>query len=246
MIIQIYEIQTPWEAEKCIKVGVDHIGSVILSQEEWRVPDVKTVVELAQGAGKKSSLIFLFSDDQTIFKALDYYRPNIVHFCESLTDHTGKTVSLHRFLKKQESIKRLFPEIQIMRSIPIAPESYNPRPLSLEIAQKFEPVTDFFLTDTWLGKEPVEGFIGITGRVLDWNIAAQLVRHTTIPVILAGGLGPHNVYEALVKVMPAGADSCTGTNEKDKKGNPIRFKKDFNKVKQFVLEVRRAEQELRN
>ena len=32
MITQIYEIQTPQEAEKCIELGVDQIGSVLLSQ----------------------------------------------------------------------------------------------------------------------------------------------------------------------------------------------------------------------
>jgi phosphoribosylanthranilate isomerase len=41
--------------------------------------------------------------------------------------------------------------------------------------------------------------------------------------------------------MPAGADSCTQTNAKDKNGNPVRFKKDFRKVEAFVNEVRRAE-----
>jgi len=30
MIVQIYEIQTPSEAEAMIHLGVDHIGSVIL------------------------------------------------------------------------------------------------------------------------------------------------------------------------------------------------------------------------
>ena len=36
MITQIYEIQTPQEAEKCIELGVDQIGSVLLSQGDWR------------------------------------------------------------------------------------------------------------------------------------------------------------------------------------------------------------------
>jgi phosphoribosylanthranilate isomerase len=40
---------------------------------------------------------------------------------------------------------------------------------------------------------------------------------------------------------PAGADSCTQTNKVDKSGNPIRFKKDFARVKKFVDEVERAE-----
>ena len=89
--------------------------------------------------------------------------------------------------------------------------------------------------------EPIQGFIGITGRPCDWRIARELVLQSKIPVILAGGLSPENVREALVKVGPAGADSCTQTNKRDKEGNPMRFKKDFERVKKFVQEVRRAE-----
>lgn len=95
-----------------------------------------------------------------------------------------------------------------------------------------------------MGKEPVEGYIGITGRTLDWDIASQLVKNTELPVILAGGLSPDNVYEAVVKVVPAGADSCTGTNMTDESGRPVRFRKDFHKVKRFISEIRRAEEAL--
>ena len=65
-----------------------------------------------------------------------------------------------------------------------------------------------------------------------------------IPVIQAGGLGPDNVYDTAVEVMPAGVDSCTRTNLTDGDGNPVRFKKDFDKVKAFVAEARRAAGEL--
>ncbi|MBN1940309.1 MAG: N-(5'-phosphoribosyl)anthranilate isomerase, partial [Candidatus Aminicenantes bacterium] len=60
--------------------------------------------------------------------------------------------------------------------------------------------------------------------------------------ILAGGLSPENVYEAAMKVRPAGVDSCTLTNAVDLEGKPIRFKKDFAKVAAFVAESRRAEE----
>jgi hypothetical protein len=36
-------------------------------------------------------------------------------------------------------------------------------------------------------------------------------------------------------------DSCTQTNVQDKSGRPIRFKKDFVKVKNLVDQVRAAE-----
>ena len=246
MIVQIYEIQTPWEAERCIELGVDHIGSVILSNEHWKNPEIRDLIRLTQNAGGKNSLIFLFWDKEIIFKALDYYCPDIIHFCESLIEESARPLELAPFVERQDLVRRRFPEIEIMRSIPIAPRGRNPSPPTIEIAKEFEPVSDIFLTDTWLGKEPVEGYIGITGRPLDWDVASQLVKHTRLPVILAGGLSPDNVYNAVIKVCPAGADSCTGTNMTDEKGNPIRFRKDFHKVRQFVIEVRRAEQELRN
>jgi phosphoribosylanthranilate isomerase len=115
---------------------------------------------------------------------------------------------------------------------------------TLKIAEKLESVSDLFLTDTWLGNEPVEGFIGITGKRCDLEIAKKLIIQSRIPVILAGGLSPGNVYEAIIETHPAGADSCTLTNAVDKDSNPIRFKKDFQKIKRFVDEVRRADKDV--
>ncbi|MEA2039093.1 MAG: hypothetical protein U9N82_04600, partial [Thermodesulfobacteriota bacterium] len=240
MIVQIYEIQTPYEAEACIESGVDHLGSVLLSKENWRVPALKEVIRLSQDAGTKNSLIPLFSEIDSLYRALDYYRPHYIHFCDSLTDQNGLIKDLDAFIRFQSDLKENFPEIGIIRSIPVPRKGTSPGFPSLKIAAAIEPVTDIFLTDTWLGKEPVQGFIGITGKTADWDIVRGLIHQSDIPVILAGGLSPDNVHEAIIKVQPAGADSCTLTNRTDKHGKPVRFRKDFSKVKRFVEEVRRA------
>ena len=60
-------------------------------------------------------------------------------------------------------------------------------------------------------------------------------------MILAGGLSPENVFEALLEICPSGADSCSRTNKVDRDGKVIRFQKDFKRVKEFVQAVRRAE-----
>ncbi len=60
-------------------------------------------------------------------------------------------------------------------------------------------------------------------------------------MILAGGLSEQNVFEAIVRLKPAGVDSCTKTNALDRKGCPVRFKKDMKKVSRFVEEVQRAD-----
>jgi phosphoribosylanthranilate isomerase len=241
MIVQIYEIQTPHEAEKCIELGVDHIGSVILSQNNWRVQSLKDVMNLSDGTGAKNSLIPLFRQSDTLYRAVDYYRPHYVHFCDSLTDDDGREIDLDGFIRSQAGLKDRFPEIDIIRSIPIPKKGSSPLFPTLNIARALEPVSDLFLTDTFLGKEPVKGFIGITGKTVDWETARELVVQSRIPVILAGGLSPENVYKAVMSVLPAGADTCTLTNTVDQEGRPERFKKDFQKVEAFVKEVRRAE-----
>ncbi|MFC1814818.1 hypothetical protein ACFL0M_02520 [Thermodesulfobacteriota bacterium] len=250
MIIQIYEIQTPAQAEDMIALGVDHIGSVVLNEEAGKVPSIKETINLVHAANAKSSLIPLFSDTDTILRLLDYYRPDIVHFCEDITNPKKNGRPLQDLIKNQERVKSKFSPIRIMRSIPIVPTGMQDVVATLQFARMFEPVSDLFLTDTCLlnksgmsdAQQPVSGFIGITGQLCDWEIAAKLVEQSCIPVILAGGISPDNVFMGIKQVRPAGVDSCTGSNALDSEGRPIRFKKDREKVKHLVNEVRRAEQ----
>lgn len=249
IIVQIYEIQTPYEAEKLMALGVDHIGSVIVSQESWKISSIRDTVRLVQGKEGRSSLIPLFDDLETLCFMLDYYEPDMIHFCEAITLENGPGASCKQLVSLQENIKARFPDIKIMRSIPIPQHKVPNQGETLELARMFEAVSDYFLTDTLIVQstgsvfnlQPVKGFVGITGKTCDWDVAAQLVRSSRIPVILAGGITPDNVFDGIVQVMPAGVDSCTGTNALDPNGRSIRFKKDLEKVKHMVEETRRAE-----
>ena len=60
-------------------------------------------------------------------------------------------------------------------------------------------------------------------------------------MILAGGISPENVFDAIGRVRPAGIDSCMQTNARDALGRPIRFRKDRDRVRRLLDEVRRAE-----
>jgi phosphoribosylanthranilate isomerase len=75
-------------------------------------------------------------------------------------------------------------------------------------------------------------------------MASNLVAASGIPVILAGGISDGNVLDGMDRVKPAGVDSCTLTNAMDRNGNPVRFKKDMDKVKLLVDRVRRNQQYL--
>ena len=252
IIIQIYEIQDPGEAQVLINIGVDHIGSVIVSEMDWKIPGLKETIELVRSSSAKSSLIPLYNSPDAVLRTLDYYQPDMVHFCEALTDRKDVSNYWPRLIRLQENVKKRFPQILIMRSIPIAPSGKSQLVPTLDLGRLFEPTSDYFLTDTMLisdpdskaDSQPVQGFVGITGQRCSWHTAAELVATSSIPVILAGGISPGNVTEGILKVRPAGIDGCTKTHALDKKGAPIRFRKDIQKVKKIVKAVRETEKAL--
>ena len=256
-IVQVYEIQEPREAEWLVAQGVDHIGSVILSPDEWKRPGIRDVVRLVRQSPAKSSLIPLLPEPDDILRALDYYQPDFVHFCELIPLSAGedsvRAEVCTRLACLQKRVKKEFP-VRIIRSIPVPEPGLDEpalvREAILAIAQALAPSSDLFMTDTLKGFagpaacQPVAGYVGITGDVCDWELAAALVAESPLPVILAGGISPENVFAALGRVRPAGVDSCTQTNARDALGRPIRFRKDRDRIRRLLDEVRRAEAEL--
>jgi phosphoribosylanthranilate isomerase len=76
-----------------------------------------------------------------------------------------------------------------------------------------------------------EDLRGGTGETFDWHLA--VVAKTFGKIILAGGLTPENVAEAVKLVQPYAVDVAGGVE----KAKGI---KDQAKVKKFIAEVRRS------
>lgn len=95
---------------------------------------------------------------------------------------------------------------------------------TLELMRKYHP--DYFLLDAF-----VEGEFGGTGKIANWDLACQAKRCGKI--ILAGGLHPENVKEAILAVNPDGVDVASGVEIAP-------GKKDLNKMKNFIERARAA------
>lgn len=67
------------------------------------------------------------------------------------------------------------------------------------------PGAEMILLDSYQKNVP-----GGTGKTFDWDIAADLVNQAVLPVVLAGGLRPDNVSEAVRRVKPFGVDVSSG------------------------------------
>ncbi len=65
---------------------------------------------------------------------------------------------------------------------------------------------------------------GATGKVHDWQISRQVVERVRVPVILAGGLTPDNVAEAVRTVRPWAVDVHTGIENPDGTRNLVKLR----------------------
>ncbi len=79
----------------------------------------------------------------------------------------------------------------------------------------------------------VAGMAGGTGRMVDLDFAAEVVKQSRRPVILAGGLNPANVATVIRYVKPSAVDLSTGVES----GPGI---KDYALMVDFILQVRGA------
>jgi len=136
-------------------------------------------------------------------------------------------VQLHGPITTEEIalLRRLHPELFVIRSLIVGRQ--RPEAIAQEMAA-CTPFVDAFLTDTF---DPESGRSGATGRIHDWEISRRLVEISSRPVILAGGLHPGNVREAIRRVRPAGVDAHTGLEGTD-------GRKDAALVAAFVAEAR--------
>jgi phosphoribosylanthranilate isomerase len=155
----------------------------------------------------------------------------IVEFCHALS---ASIVQLHGEIDPSElrRIKEREPNLTIIKSLVVG---LHPIERLLDLVQRSAPSVDAYITDTF---DPKTGACGATGKNHDWAVSRQLVRHSPRPVILAGGLTPGNVRDAILAVRPAGVDSHTGLE--DASG-----RKSEEKVKRFVSEAQEAFRVLR-
>lgn len=99
-----------------------------------------------------------------------------------------------------------------------------------ETAPRYADVVDGLVVDS-----VDEAGAGGTGETHDWARTHDVVQALSVPVVLAGGLGPSNVTEAVRTVRPFAVDVASGVERADEPG-----RKDHDAVRAFVRRAKRA------
>jgi phosphoribosylanthranilate isomerase len=177
MLVQIYEVSSPEEARALSIFGVDHIGVLVgdgsfpLEQSITRAREIFSAVS----RDSLGSALSLSDDLDLIRKIVTELELDILHLGASTDLLTREDVIL---------LKRDFPGLKLMRSIAVVDRK------SVEIAKSYDRVADMLLLDSHVVGDKQIGALGVTH---DWELDRQIKESVSIPVIMAGGLGPENV-----------------------------------------------------
>lgn len=112
-------------------------------------------------------------------------------------------------------IRAALPHLKVIRAVHVT------GPEALAQARSLMRHVDALILDTY---DATTGRHGATGKTHDWCISQAIVSKSRIPVILAGGLTPDNVAEAVALVQPWGVDVHTGVEDADGRRSLVKLR----------------------
>ena len=122
-----------------------------------------------------------------------------------------------------ELVRQLPADTEIWRGLAVAPSGeQQPRPIEDNLAL-IEELAQAGVSRIVLDTR-VKGEMGGTGVTCDWATAATIIQNSALPVMLAGGLDPDNVAEAIAATNPAGVDMATGVEHTTGRKDPAKLR----------------------
>lgn len=211
--IKVCGLTRPAQAVETVAQGVDAIGLVFYAPSS-RAVDIATAKTICDQLPPFCQVVALFLDaDPTLVRqAIETLPIGLLQF------HGQEDLAYC------EQFARPY-----IRSVPVDAHAQS---------QAFEaayPSARGFLYDS-----NVAGEAGGKGETFDWSVLQRtdLSASSERPMILAGGLTPHNVFAGVVATRPWAVDVSSGVER-------ARGDKDPARVAQFVAQVRAADKELR-
>lgn len=210
--VKICCIQSIEEAWKTIEYGASAVGLVSNMPSGPGVISEELIAEIAPKipTGVSSVLLTSLQNQVLIIEQHQKCKTNAIQLVDRLTYDTLK------------EIKDAMPGVDIIQVIHVTGKE------SIDEAVYVAPFVSGILLDSGNQLLPVKE-LGGTGRTHDWSISREIRDRVEVPILLAGGLNPGNVAEAIKKVLPFGVDVCSGVRTDGKL--------DEEKLREFMEQV---------
>jgi len=206
--VKICGITGPEDRDAAIAAGADAVGIINgVTVETPREVDDQTAVELAAGVPPLVTSVLVTMPDavQKAVRRVETVRPDVVQV------HGGLTPAELGALDRRVDAK-VVAVVDATR----------------DDIEDYADAADALLVDS-----VDAGGGGGTGETHDWDRTREIVADLDGPVVLAGGLTPDNVAEAVETVDPFGVDVASGV---ESAGGV----KDHDAIRRFVTRAKRA------
>ena len=183
-VVQIAGIIDQVEADMLVGAGVDMLGFPLrLPVNAVDLSEKVATVIANTCAGKVPSCLITYLDQASALR-------------DFVQEMNMPILQVHGRITVNElaRLRGMLPDLVIIKSLVVRDGNDDSLQQTL---RKATPYVDAFITDTF---DPTTGASGATGKCHDWQISARLVQLSERPVILAGGLHPDNVADAIQMV----------------------------------------------
>ena len=195
-LLKICGVANPLDAKLVAQSGADFCGILVgvsFSERNLSLDQAVDVAAAARAAMDRIHIVALLCDS-SLDRALEVQKRIRPHALQLLCHESPQFLA---------DLKSRVP-CQVWKTIHLPLEPARPGPDAYVQAG-----ADALLVDSI---DQSEGFtrMGGTGKVADWDAVGELIETIKTPVFLAGGIGPENVAQALVRIRPFGIDLCSG------------------------------------
>ena len=208
MLIKICGMTSIEDINICVKNKIDIIGFLLQPESKLSSRADMLNYQIAKELisyvpeGTDSCLLLHLKNINKIIEVIKDLKPTMIQI------QIQSTLTLDNL----KLIKNAFPNLKITKTFNINQKTDLSEIIN-DIKKYVESgIIDFILLDSEKGG---------SGEIHNWELSAKIVNHfNNFPILLAGGLNPNNIKEAITKVKPFGVDVMTGVSNESKEKNP--------------------------
>ena len=200
--VKICGITNIEDAQKADRLGADALGFIFAPSP--RKVEVENARRIIDNLGEKVEKIGVFLDHD-------------IGEVKRIAEKCGLTGIQFHGSESPEYLQN-FEFYTIIKSIRVNRER------GWDEIEKYREVADRLLLDTYVDGKP-----GGTGNCFPWELIREY-DFGGVPVIVAGGITPDNVLDALGSAPLYGIDVCSGVEEVPGKKSKVKLKRIFEKI----------------
>ncbi len=221
--VKICGITSIHDARLAADAGADYVGVLVDVAVSERTRSADQASEISEGSPLPTVLLLYNRTSSDIQEIVSQVQPFAVQLLGQ---------------EPPEQLEELKDTVscQFWKSVYLpagSPENVDIPAVQAEMQAYRDAGADFLLFDS-VDMSLEKPRYGGTGKTCDWNVAAELIAESPLPVFFAGGIRPENVKAAIETIRPHGIDLCSGVEAS--KGI-----KDPHKLEQLMEQVKQAD-----